>query len=47
MYHRNPQQGDSFVTNFTKELQIVDDFAQTHGKLVAVPATGTAHEVAE
>lgn len=47
MYHRNPQQGDSFVTNFTKELQIVDDFAQTHGKLVAVTETGTAHDVAE
>lgn len=47
MYHRNPQQGDSFVTNFTKELQIVDDFAQAHGKLVAVTETGTAHDVAE
>ena len=47
MYHRNPQQGDAFVTNFTKELQIVDDFAQTHGKLVAVTETGTAHDVAE
>ena len=47
MYHSNPQQGDSFVTNFTKELQIVDDFAQAHGKLVAVTETGTSHDVAE
>lgn len=47
MYHSNPQQGDSFVANFTGELNIVDSFARAHGKLVAVTETGTSHDVVE
>jgi len=47
MYHRNPTAGDSFVTNFANELNIVERFAKEHNKLVAVTETGTAHDVVE
>lgn len=47
MYHDNPTQEDAFITNFTKELSVVESFAKTHGKLVAVTETGVRHDVAE
>ncbi len=45
MYHDNPTQSDAFITNFTKELSVVESFAKTHGKLVAVTETGVRHDV--
>ena len=47
MYHDNPTQEDSFITNFTKELNVVESFAKAHGKLVAVTETGVRHDVQE
>lgn len=38
--------GDAFITNFTKELSVVESFAKTHNKLVAVTETGVRHDVA-
>mgnify|MGYP002514803309 CR=1 FL=1 len=45
MYHDNPTQGDSFISNFTKELSVVESFAKAHGKLVAVTETGVRNDV--
>lgn len=47
MYHDNPTQEDSFIINFTKELNVVESFAKAHGKLVAVTETGVRHDVQE
>lgn len=47
MYHDNPAEGDSFITSFTKELAVVEDFAKEHGKLVSVTETGARHDVAQ
>ncbi|MBO5031735.1 MAG: hypothetical protein J6D08_07590 [Lachnospiraceae bacterium] len=47
MYHSNPVLGDGFFDSFTKELNIVQEFALAHGKLMAVTETGTAHDVAD
>lgn len=47
MYHDNPAQGDAFITNFIKELSVVESFAKAHGKLVAVTETGTRHDTVE
>ena len=45
MYHDNPTQSDAFITNFTKELSVVESFAKAHDKLVAVTETGVRHDV--
>lgn len=45
MYHDNPSSDDAFITNFTKELSVVESFAKAHNKLVAVTETGVRHDV--
>ena len=47
MYHSNPTEGDTFIANFSKELSIVEGFANAHGKLVAVTETGAARDAVE
>lgn len=47
MYHSNPTENDSFITNFKGMLSIADTFAKEHGKLVAVTETGVANDVAD
>ncbi len=47
MYHDNPTKDDAFMTNFTKELSVVESFAKQHGKLVSVTETGVRHDVAD
>ncbi|WP_010250869.1 glycosyl hydrolase [Acetivibrio cellulolyticus] len=42
MYHQTPAEGDSFISNFTTELSIVQKFAEEHNKLFAVTETGMA-----
>lgn len=44
MYHRAPSEGDTFMTNFKNQLNMVQDFAREHGKLVAVTETGVAND---
>jgi mannan endo-1,4-beta-mannosidase len=43
MYHQNPAEGDNFISNFTNQLNIVQDFAKKHNKLFAVTETGVAN----
>lgn len=45
MYHDNPSQDDSFISNFKNQLQVVESFAKAHGKLIAVTETGVRHDV--
>lgn len=43
MYNTDPQEDNSsWLTSFKNELAIVEEFAQSHGKLVAVTETGVA-----
>ena len=46
MYHSDGYNGDGWMDDFRKELKVVDDFAQAHGKLVAVTETGPARSAA-
>lgn len=43
MYHQSPAQGDNFIAQFKTEIGIVDQFAEEHGKLLAVTETGVAN----
>lgn len=43
MYHSAPHdKSDTWISQFTTELQLVCDFAEKHGKLAAVTETGVA-----
>ena len=46
MYNRNPvaADNDAWYTAFAAELKVVEEFADAHGKLIAVTETGTANE---
>ncbi len=43
MYHSSPAADDGFFANFAAEVQVVEDFADAHGKLFAVTETGVAN----
>ncbi len=48
MYNSDPTEGnETFFTNFANELQIVQEFAREHGKLMAVTETGVATSAAD
>lgn len=42
MYHADPSPTDSWFTNFTNQIEVVETFAKEHGKLFAVTETGVA-----
>lgn len=43
MYNQNPTDDGIFMKQFKKQLQITEDFAKKHNKLVAVSETGAAN----
>ena len=40
MYHKNPAEGDNFISSFISQLNIAQEFAKQHNKLFAVTETG-------
>lgn len=44
MYHHSPAANDKFITNFKKQLDIVQQFAREHDKLFAVTETGVSNK---
>lgn len=44
MYHSSPKEGDGWLEKFRTELELVDTFADNHGKLIAVTETGVAND---
>ena len=47
MYHRKPAADDKWMEDFKKEINVVQSFAEDHGKLFAVTETGVANDAAE